>query len=103
MLTRGRIALLMTPCTDTRDISNLLGRAGFTLLTVDVDEVKVSYPSMFELVEDLRDMGESNAIIGRSAGHPPPHLVIQANLPIHDRRHFLHRDTLAAASAIYKG
>jgi hypothetical protein len=50
---------------DTRDVSNLLGRAGLTLLTVDVDEVKVAYPSMFELVEDLRDMGESNAIVGR--------------------------------------
>jgi NADH dehydrogenase [ubiquinone] 1 alpha subcomplex assembly factor 5 len=50
---------------DTRDISNLLGRAGFTLLTVDVDELKITYPSMWELIEDLRDMGESNAIIGR--------------------------------------
>jgi NADH dehydrogenase [ubiquinone] 1 alpha subcomplex assembly factor 5 len=50
---------------DTRDISNLLSRAGFTLLTVDVDEVKVAYPSMWELLEDLRDMGESNAVIGR--------------------------------------
>ena len=53
---------------DTRDISNLLGRAGFTLLTVDTDEVKVGYPSMWELLEDLQDMGESNAVIGRS-GH----------------------------------
>ena len=51
--------------TDTRDVSNLLGRAGFTLLTVDVDEVKVSYPSMWELMEDLSDMGEQNAVIGR--------------------------------------
>lgn len=54
-----------TLITDTRDVSNLMGRAGFTLLTVDVDEVKVSYPSMWELMDDLRDMGESNAIIGR--------------------------------------
>lgn len=46
-------------------MSNLLGRAGFTLLTVDVDEVKVAYPSMWELMEDLRDMGEDNAVIGR--------------------------------------
>jgi len=59
-----------------------MGRAGFTLLTVDVDEITVAYPSMWELMEDIRDMGESNAII--------------------DRRQFLHRDTLAAASAIYK-
>ena len=50
---------------DTRDVSNLLGRAGFTLLTVDVDEVKVAYPSMWELLDDLRFMGESNAVIGR--------------------------------------
>ena len=42
-----------------------MNRAGFTLLTVDVDEVKVHYPSMWELLEDLQDMGESNAIIGR--------------------------------------
>lgn len=46
-------------------MSNLMGRAGFTLLTVDVDEVKVSYPSMWELMEDLKDMGESNAVLGR--------------------------------------
>ena len=50
---------------DTRDVSNLLGRAGFTLLTVDIDEVKVGYPSMWELMDDLKDMGEGNAIIGR--------------------------------------
>ena len=46
-----------------------MSRAGFTLLTVDIDEVKVTYPSMWELVEDLRDMGESNAVIGRSVCH----------------------------------
>jgi len=78
----GGISPHVSPMTDSRDMSNLLGRAGFTLLTVDVDEVKVSYPSMWELLDDLRDMGESNAVIGR--------------------RHILHRDTLLAASAIYK-
>ena len=50
---------------DTRDISNLLSRAGFTLLTVDIDEVKVAYPSMWELLADLQDMGEGNTVIGR--------------------------------------
>lgn len=78
----GGISPHISPMTDTKDISNLLSRAGFTLLTVDIDEVRVGYPSMWELLEDLRDMGESNAVVGR--------------------RHFLHRDTLAAASAIYK-
>ncbi|KIJ22748.1 hypothetical protein M422DRAFT_39940, partial [Sphaerobolus stellatus SS14] len=78
----GGISPHVSPMTDTRDVSNLLSRAGFTLLTVDVDEVKVNYPSIFELMEDLGDMGEQNAVI--------------------ERRHFLHRDTLIAASAIYK-
>ncbi|KZT28639.1 S-adenosyl-L-methionine-dependent methyltransferase [Neolentinus lepideus HHB14362 ss-1] len=78
----GGISPHVSPMTDTRDVSNLLGRAGFALLTVDVDEVRVAYPSMFELMEDLRDMGENNTIVGR--------------------RNFVHRDTLAAASAIYK-
>lgn len=50
---------------DTRDVSNLLSRAGFTLLTVDVDEITVKYPSMWELMGDLQAMGENNAIIGR--------------------------------------
>lgn len=46
-------------------MSNLLGRAGFGLVTVDIDEVKVMYPNMWELMLDLRDMGESNAVLGR--------------------------------------
>ncbi|KAF8505729.1 S-adenosyl-L-methionine-dependent methyltransferase [Russula emetica] len=78
----GGISPHVSPMADPRDMSNLMSRAGFTLLTVDVDEVSVGYPSMWELLDDLRDMGESNAILGR--------------------RHLLHRDTLAAASAIYK-
>ncbi|KAG8965478.1 hypothetical protein FRC03_000475 [Tulasnella sp. 419] len=72
----GGISPRISPMTDTRDVSNLLGRAGFTLLTVDIDEVKVNYPSMWELMEDLRDMGESNAVIGRLAGN---HLLINPN------------------------
>ena len=50
---------------DSRDLGALLSRAGFTLTTVDVDEVTVNYPSAIELMEDLRAMGESNAVINR--------------------------------------
>jgi len=59
-----------------------MSRAGFSLLTVDVEDVKISYPSIWELMEDLRDMGESNAVLGR--------------------RPFVKRDVLLAADAIYK-
>ncbi|PVF94775.1 S-adenosyl-L-methionine-dependent methyltransferase [Serendipita vermifera] len=78
----GGISPHVSPMADTRDISNLLGRAGFTMLTVDIEDVTVSYPSMFELLQDLGDMGEGNAIIGS--------------------RPFMHRDTLMAAAAAYK-
>lgn len=60
--------IVVNSALDNSDMSNLLGRAGFTLLTVDVDDVKVNYPSMWELTEDLRDMGESNAVLGRLGG-----------------------------------
>ncbi|KAJ6515438.1 S-adenosyl-L-methionine-dependent methyltransferase [Mycena sanguinolenta] len=77
----GGLSPHISPMTQTRDISNLMGRAGFSLLTVDVDEVKVAYPDMWALMDDLRAMGEGNAILGP--------------------RRALRRDTLAAASAIY--
>jgi len=32
---------------------------------VDVDEIVVNYPSIFELMNDLRSMGESNAVLSR--------------------------------------
>ncbi|KAL0077266.1 S-adenosyl-L-methionine-dependent methyltransferase [Phycomyces blakesleeanus] len=48
----------VSPMTDSSDISRLLTRAGFTLTTVDVDEIQVNYPSAFELMQDLRSMGE---------------------------------------------
>lgn len=79
----GGISPRVSPMTQTSDVSNLMARAGFNLLTVDTDEVQVAYPSMWELLDDLRDMGESNAVV--------------------ERRHFLRRDTLLAASSIYKG
>lgn len=64
-------------------MSSLLSRAGFNLPAVDVDEITINYPSIFELVDDLRYMGESNAV-----GMRRPHLK---------------RDTLLAADAIYRG
>ncbi|MCO5553694.1 hypothetical protein L7F22_007220 [Adiantum nelumboides] len=66
---------------DSRDIVSLLSRAGFNIPTVDTDEIEVNYPSIFELMSDLQDMGESNAVI--------------------HRRTLLKRDTLLSASAIY--
>jgi NADH dehydrogenase [ubiquinone] 1 alpha subcomplex assembly factor 5 len=78
----GGIAPHISPFTEIRDIGSLLTRAGFTMLTVDTDEIVVRYPSMFELMWDLKGMGENNAA--------------------YNRKLHLRRDTAVAAAAIYK-
>ncbi|KAJ3287452.1 NADH dehydrogenase [ubiquinone] 1 alpha subcomplex assembly factor 5 [Borealophlyctis nickersoniae] len=78
----GGVSPHVSPMTDVKDIGSLLSRAGLTLTTVDVDEIIVNYPTIFELMEDLKAMGENNAIA--------------------TRKPYLKRDTLAAAAAIYK-
>ncbi|XP_031562215.1 arginine-hydroxylase NDUFAF5, mitochondrial-like isoform X2 [Actinia tenebrosa] len=79
----GGFAAHISPFTQMRDIGNLLTRAGFNLTTVDADEITVGYPSMFDLLNDLKGMGENNAS--------------------RKRKNILNRDTLQAAAAIYKG
>ncbi|XP_069403227.1 arginine-hydroxylase NDUFAF5, mitochondrial isoform X4 [Ovis canadensis] len=72
----------VSPFTAVNDLGHLLGRAGFNTLTVDTDEIQVNYPGMFELMEDLQGMGESNCAWNRKA--------------------LLHRDTMLAAAAVYR-
>lgn len=86
--------------TDSSDMSRLLTRAGFSLPTVDVDEIQVNYPSMFELVEDIKAMGESNAVLTRYIEQMVDNLVTNVYIL---RRPLLKRDTLLSAASIYKG
>ncbi|GIY27405.1 arginine-hydroxylase NDUFAF5, mitochondrial [Caerostris darwini] len=44
----------ISPFARIRDVGDLLTRAGYNMLTIDTDEIKVNYPTMFELLEDLR-------------------------------------------------
>lgn len=78
---KGGLAPHISPFTKIRDIGSLLNRAGFTMLTIDTDEMVIGYPSMFELLQDVKGMGESNAAFNRPLT--------------------LSRDVLMAASAIY--
>lgn len=68
---------------DSQSVTSLLNRAGFSLSTVDVDEIQIAYPSIFELIDDLKWMGEGNAVV--------------------NRRKRLDPETLLAAGEIYKG
>jgi len=54
------------PFADIRDYGALLQRAGFALPVVDIDEIVVRYADMFALVRDLRAMGMTSSLSGRS-------------------------------------
>jgi NADH dehydrogenase [ubiquinone] 1 alpha subcomplex assembly factor 5 len=65
---RGGISPHVSPLADVRDVGGLMQRAGFKMLTVDVDDIIVDFPDTFSLMQDLQAMGESNAILGREMG-----------------------------------
>ncbi|KAI4142512.1 MAG: hypothetical protein LQ340_007319 [Diploschistes diacapsis] len=80
---RGGVSPHVSPLADVRDVGSLLQRAGFTMPTVDVDDLVVGFPSAFALMADLQAMGEANAVANREMG------------PIS-------RDVLMAAEAVYR-
>ncbi|KAJ5105852.1 hypothetical protein NUU61_003199 [Penicillium alfredii] len=80
---RGGVSPHVSPLADVRDVGSLLTRAGFKMLTVDVEDIVVEFPDTFALMQDLQAMGESNAIMHREAGP-------------------LSRDVLLATDAIYR-
>ena len=53
------------PFADVRDAGALLQRAGLALPVADVETLTVRYASMFDLMADLRAMGETSALIDR--------------------------------------
>ncbi|XP_024044975.1 putative methyltransferase At1g22800, mitochondrial isoform X2 [Citrus clementina] len=77
----GGISPRVSPLAQVRDAGNLLTRAGFTLPSVDVDQYTVKYNSSMELIEHLRAMGETNALLQRNK--------------------ILNRETALATAAIY--
>lgn len=80
--TTGGISPRVAPMADVRELGALLQRTGFALPVVDVERTTVRYRSFSTLVQDLRAMGETNALVGRQP--------------------FLSRATLAAALAHYQ-
>ena len=61
----GGVSARVSPMIRMRDAGSLLGRAGFLIPGVDVDEVVVRYRSFQGAIEHLRGMGESNAVARR--------------------------------------
>lgn len=79
----GGISPRVAPFADVRDLGALLQRAGFASPVADVERTIVRYRDFSRLVKDLRALGETSALAGRS-------------------RRFLRRDLLAAALENYR-
>ena len=79
----GGISPRVAPFADVRDLGALLQRAGFTSPVADVERTIVRYRDFSRLLDDLRALGETSALAGRS-------------------RRFLRRGLLAAALENYR-
>jgi len=62
---KGGVSLRISPFAEVRDLGGLLQRAGFSLPVVDTDKITVTFTDVFQLMADLRGMGETNAIFDR--------------------------------------
>lgn len=58
----GGLSPRVSPFADVRDLGALLQRAGFALPVVDSDIITVRYQNPMRLLQDLRGMGETNAV-----------------------------------------
>lgn len=74
----GGLSPRIAPMADLRDLGGLLQRAGFALPVADSHKITVRYPNMTALLQDLRDMGEANALIERRKTIPSPALFAEA-------------------------
>ena len=91
----GGVSPHISPMVQHQETGSLLSRADFTLTTIDVDEITVNYPSVFELMADLRAMGESNAIFGRYS-------IYYSLIYLNNRKSSISKDLLMATNETYK-
>ena len=61
----GGVGVHVGPYVELNDVGSLMQNAGFSLPTIDIDTVRISYPNAFVLMEHLSRMGEGNASLRR--------------------------------------
>lgn len=74
----GGVTPRIAPFPDLRDCAGLLQRAGFVHPVADVDELALLYANPLSLLHELRDAGETNALLARSRIIPPRALFAAA-------------------------
>ena len=84
----GGVSPRVSPFPDLRDCAGLLQRAGFALPVADVEKIEFLYANPLDLLHELRDAGETNAVAARSRKIPPRALFPMAlsTLPVRDGR-----------------
>lgn len=70
----GGLSPRIAPMGEIRDLGGLLHRAGFAMPVADVTRLTVTYGGLRSLMQDLRAMGETNALANRLAKPVPRRL-----------------------------
>jgi SAM-dependent methyltransferase len=65
-LVTGGVSPRIAPMIDVRELGGLLQRADFALPVVDLDRTIVRYPDAIALIHEIRSLGLSNVMTGRS-------------------------------------
>jgi len=68
---RSGVSPRVSPFPELQDMAGLLQRAGFALPVADAEELPLVYRTPMGLLSDLRDAGETNAVLARDARVPP--------------------------------
>lgn len=74
----GGLSPRVSPFIDVREAGALLQRAGFALPVVESDMLTVTYDSMFALMYDLREAGQTNALATRRRRMSARNIFIEA-------------------------
>ncbi len=77
MQAKGGVSPRVSPFVDVRDAGGLLQRAGFALPVVDSELLTVSYAHPLKLMRELRQMGETNALLTGSKSFTSCSLMMQ--------------------------
>jgi hypothetical protein len=79
----------VAPMIDVRELGSLLQRAGFALPVADLDRTIVRYADAVALIHEIRSLGLSNVLVGRSrrtvtkaTGQSPPPINAASPMPM---------------------
>ena len=90
----------VAPFADKPQTGALMQRAGFALPVIDSEILRVSYQSLFNLMGDLRGMGESNALTARQKTFTSSRLFLTADE--YYKNHFPDKEDSARITASFE-